>query len=279
MDLSGQRRSSNVEDRRSSFGGRGMRVGGGLSIGAVILVVIVSRLIGVDPGALLQGGEPSAPYDTQAPSQPIDDEGSDFVRAVLGSTEDAWTDVFAQSNQRYRAPRLVLFREAVSSACGMESAATGPFYCPGDQKVYLDLSFFDQLSRRFGAPGDMAAAYVIGHEVGHHVQHLTGVDQQIRASQRQAGRAAQNALQVRMELQADCFAGVWAHHANKKAKIIEPGDIEEAIGAAKAIGDDTLTKGRVSPDNFTHGTSAERARWFQTGYQAGKPEACDTLTN
>ena len=218
----------------------------------------------------------------QAPTGKPDanDPQADFVAAVLGSTEDTWGRIFADHGASYRPPRLVLFNDATPSACGMGQAAMGPFYCPGDQKVYIDLGFFRELDRRFGAPGDFARAYVVAHEVGHHVQNLTGVAEKVARAASNAPRSGANSLQVRMELQADCYAGVWARNANEARNLLEPGDVEEGIRAAQAIGDDTLqrqTQGRVVPESFTHGTSEQRVRWFTSGYQSGRIESCDTF--
>jgi predicted metalloprotease len=257
--------------------GRGGRVGGGL--GAVILVVLV--LVFGGPEAVLQllGGGGSAPSGGQGAPLTANDEVSDFVARVLGSTEDEWGRLFAQSGEAYRQPLLTVFSGAVQSACGFASSASGPFYCPADRRVYLDTAFFDQLAR-MGGSGDFAAAYVIGHEVGHHVQTLLGTSDQVRAAQQRSGEVEANRLQVSMELQADCFAGVWAHHANRTASVLEPGDVEEGLAAAEAIGDDTLQRnaGRgVTPDSFTHGSSADRQRWLSTGLRTGDPSACDTF--
>lgn len=280
------RRSSNVRDVRGAGGGRGGmrlpiggRMGGG--IGTIVIVLLVLFLGG--PDAVLQllggGGGLAPPSGQQGAPLPANDEEGQFVAAVLGSTEDAWSPLFAEAGQRYQAPQLTLFAGSVQSACGFASAAMGPFYCPGDRRVYLDTSFFGQLARMGGA-GDFAAAYVIGHEVGHHVQTLLGTSDQVRAAQARASEVDANRIQVAMELQADCFAGVWAHHANRTASVLEPGDVEEGLAAAAAIGDDTLQRnaGRgVTPESFTHGSSAERQRWLATGLRTGDPSACDTF--
>jgi predicted metalloprotease len=233
------------------------------------------------PDAIMQllSGGGGAPSSEQGRPLTAGDEASEFVARVLGSTEDVWGGVFAQSGQRYQAPLLTLFAGSVRSACGFASAASGPFYCPSDQRVYLDTSFFDELARMGGA-GDFAAAYVIGHEVGHHVQTLLGTSAQVRAAQQRSGEVEANQLQVAMELQADCFAGVWAYHANQTARVLEPGDVEEGLAAAEAIGDDTLQRGAgrsVTPDSFTHGSSADRQRWLSTGLRTGDPNACNTF--
>ena len=274
MKWEGGRRSSNVEDRR---GLRGGAVGGG-SIGVLLLVLAVSYFTGTDPTTWLQVADqvssgPSASAPTGAPTG---DPAAEFVAVVLGDTEDTWTRVFQAAGKTYQAPVLVLFEDAVRSACGNASASTGPFYCPADQKVYLDLSFFRELDRRFGAPGDFAQAYVVAHEVGHHVQNLLGINRQVSQAQQQGRERDANALSVRMELQADCFAGVWGHHAGKRG-ILDSGDVEEGLAAAAAIGDDRLTGGRVSPESFTHGTSAQRAQWLRQGLSSGDIKSCDTF--
>ena len=279
------RKSDNVVDRRgaAAAGGAGLIfmlarfVIGRFGICGVILLALVGGglyLMGVNPMTLMQGG------NTQT-ANAIDDEASQFVRANLASTEDVWARIFSESNARYTPPKLVLFSGSVSSACGFASAASGPFYCPADRQVYLDTTFFDELSRRFGAPGDFAAAYVIAHEVGHHVQKVTGVAGQVRSAQQRAkGAAEANQYQVMMELQADCYAGVWANHAEMRADYLDEGDIEEGLRAAEAIGDDTLQKNagrRVTPESFTHGTSEQRQRWFTAGFRTGDISACDTF--
>lgn len=290
MDLSGQRRSSNVDDQRGSpgFSGGGGRGGGGrrlvLGTGATIVVVVVGTLLGGDPQEILRAltTNEGAPMPSQrVPQAPVaNEQASDFVRAVLGSTEDTWGELFQKAGSEYPQPRLVLFRNQVSSACGRASSATGPFYCPGDSKVYLDLTFFDELASRFKAPGDFAQAYVIAHEIGHHVQNVTGVERTMRAAQRGQDEATKNALSVKMELQADCYAGVWAHHAQASRPFLQQGDVEEALGAATAIGDDRLQKqarGYVVPESFTHGSSAQRVKWFSVGFKGGSIGACDTF--
>jgi len=249
----------------------------------VVGIAVVMALMGKDPSSFIQsvlgsGGTASAP--TSAAPAPGEDQLADFVSVVLGDTEDTWTTVLAAQGVRYEAPRLVLFRGAVQSACGYNSAAVGPFYCPGDRQVYIDLSFFQDLDDRFGAPGDFAQAYVLAHEVGHHVQTLLGISQRIRAQKRGLSPEQANALSVRQELQADCFAGVWAHHAQRARNVLEPGDLEEGLRAASAIGDDTLQRrggGHVQPESFTHGTSAQRVRWFRAGFESGNTSSCDTL--
>jgi predicted metalloprotease len=276
MRLDDARESENVEDRRG-MGGRGFRPGGagGLGIGGVIVLLVISYFLGVDPSQLLNdsgvstGGEP--PASTPA-GPPGSDPAGEFARKILADTEDTWTAIFERTGQRYSKPVLVLFSDAVESACGHAGSATGPFYCPGDQRVYLDLSFFRELDRRFGAPGDFAQAYVIAHEIGHHVQNLTG------NLARGAGlsRRTANAQSVRQELQADCLAGVWGYAAARRNRL-EPGDAEEGLTAAAAIGDDRLqqeSQGRVVPDSFTHGSSADRVAALKRGLQSGDVAAC-----
>ena len=253
--------------------------GGG--IGTVVLLVL-ALFFGFDPGAILNTEAPPSGSVTQTPpsASPSTDTQKDFVAVVLADTEDTWTQLFRQMNREYRPPKLVLFHSAVQSACGMAGSAVGPFYCPPDRKVYLDLDFFRALSERFRAPGDFAQAYVIAHEVGHHVQALLGVTDKVASARQSASRTDANALSVRVELQADCFAGVWAHHANASRNMLEEGDIEEGLRAAAAIGDDRLqrqTHGRVAPESFTHGSSEQRSRWFKRGFDTGEPRRCDTF--
>jgi predicted metalloprotease len=274
MRWEGGRRSTNIEDRR----GLGMGTIGGGGVGMLLIVLAVSCLTGTNPLALLQMAEQAAPQQTQQvpTGAPTNDPAAEFVSVVLGDTEETWNRIFQSAGRRYQEPVLVLFEGQVQSACGGASAASGPFYCPADQKVYLDLSFFRELDQRFGAPGDFAAAYVIAHEVGHHVQTLLGVSRSVREQQQGQGRAGANQLSVAMELQADCLAGVWGHHANRK-QLLDPGDVEEGLQAAASIGDDRLTKGRVSPESFTHGTSEQRARWLRQGLSTGDINSCDTF--
>ena len=273
------RRSSNVRDRRG-ISARGA-VGGGIG---TIVIVLVAMFLGVDPSALLQVGDavsPSGPAPGEAPPPPAGDSAAQFVAAVLGDTEDTWNAVFAQGGRDYPEPTLVLFSDAVDSACGYAQAAVGPFYCPADQQVYIDLAFYRDLRERFGAPGDFAQAYVIAHEVGHHVQTVLGTSDQVRRAQQGASRTEANRLSVMMELQADCYAGVWAHHADRARDLLNRGDIEEALNAAAAIGDDRLQRqagGSISPESFTHGTSEQRARWFRNGYEGGTLERCDVFS-
>ena len=271
MRLGGIRGSGNVEDRRGM--GRGL-VGGGL--GAVV-IALVAMFLGVDPSVVLQNGEQEAP-PSQAGAPAENDAQKQFVEKVLATTETTWDEEFQQMGRSYQYPTLVLFSGLVQSACGTGQAAMGPFYCPNDGKVYIDLSFYDDLQRRFQAPGDFAQAYVIAHEVGHHVQNLLGISDQVHQAEQAAGsRADANALSVRLELQADCFAGIWGHD---NQQILDPGDVEEALTAASAIGDDRLQKesqGQVVPESFTHGTSAQRMHWFQEGFQSGDVRVCDTF--
>jgi hypothetical protein len=276
MQLGGQRSSGNVEDRR----GMGV-VGGGLGVGGVV-IALIAYFLGVDPTPILNTvQETRGQADTrEAPKGAPADEMGQFVSKVLGSTEDVWTQVFRQSNAQYRAPTLVLYSGAVRSACGMGQAAMGPFYCPGDEKLYVDLAFFEDLKKRFRAPGDFAQAYVIAHEVGHHVQKLTGSFNKLEEARARGSKADFNQTSVRMELQADCYAGIWGHYAASKNQL-DPGDIEEALAAATAIGDDRLqqqSQGRVVPDSFTHGSSAQRVRWFKRGMESGKAADCDTFS-
>ena len=278
MKWSGGRRSGNVIDAR----GRGMGVpvvGGGLGMAVLALVVY---LLGGDP-SVITDNVPQQPAQN-APTEPgaPPDEASEFVRVVLGDTEDTWNTIFRDKFGRdYPEPELVLFSDAVQSACGSAQAAMGPFYCPRDRRVYIDLGFYRELRDRFGAPGDFAQAYVIAHEVGHHVQTVTGTSSQVGEARARAGRTESNALSVRQELQADCYAGVWANHAQRVRNVVEPGDIDEALQAAAAIGDDRIqkeTRGRVSPESFTHGTSAQRQTWFKRGYESGQMDSCDTFS-
>lgn len=273
------RRSDNIEDRRGmSAGGKGL-VGGGIG---TVVIALIALFMGVDPGTVLNqiATTPQTEQRAQAPADPREERLKEFVSVVLADTEDTWGELFRQSGARYEQPKLVLFSGAVQSACGHAQAAMGPFYCPGDHKLYLDMSFFDDLARRYHAPGDFAQAYVIAHEVGHHVQTLLGVSEKVNAARQQAGEVESNRLQVRMELQADCLAGVWAYHADKARGILEQGDVEEALAAASGVGDDRLqqqAQGRVVPDSFTHGSSAQRMRWFKQGAQAGEIKRCDTF--
>jgi hypothetical protein len=309
MRWQGRRQSSNIEDRRGSrvrrttgystgprvripSAGRTVRTGGSGIGGIVLLIVLffVLRFLGIDPLAILAGGGdgfgPTIPQTqtqtTGAPAGPVrNDETTQFVATILAETEDVWGGIFEANGKSYREPVLVLFEDRVSSACGFASAASGPFYCPNDSKLYIDLSFYDELARRFGASGDFAQAYVLAHEVGHHVQNLIGVLPQFNRMRQTMSQADANALSVRVELQADCFAGIWGHYTAQKG-LLESGDLEEALNAATQIGDDTIqrrTQGYVVPDSFNHGTSAQRREWFKRGFDSGRLEDCDTFSN
>jgi uncharacterized protein len=279
MRWQGRRKSDNVEDRRG-IGGRGLAVGGGLG-GLVIIALIL--LLGGNPDEVMQNLQTDETTLPAAAGQPLsekDKEMGDFVSVVLADIEDVWRPLFQEIGQDYREPRLVLFTDQVSSACGYAGAATGPFYCPGDEKVYLDLGFFEDMQRQLGAPGDFALAYVIAHEVGHHVQKLLGINDQVMAERGRVSEQEFNQLMVRMELQADFLAGVWAHHAQQATDFLEQGDIEEGINAAGAVGDDRIqrqTQGYVVPDAFTHGTSEQRVRWFRKGLETGDIRQGDTF--
>jgi predicted metalloprotease len=272
----GQRESENVEDARGSGGGR-LVMGGG--IGTVVLVVLY-LLLGGDPQALFNSQQAQLPQSAQVDNQAPRDEASKFVAVVLADTEDAWKEVFRQMGREYQEPRLVLFTDMIQSGCGFASGATGPFYCPQDRQVYIDLGFFRQLQERLGAGGDFAEAYVIAHEVGHHVQKLLGITDRVDAARRRASEAESNRLSVRLELQADFLAGVWARYADRVKHVVEAGDIEEAMRAASAVGDDRLqrrSRGYVVPDSFTHGSSEQRVRWFRRGYETGDLSQGDTF--
>ncbi len=294
----GRRQSDNIEDRRGEGFGMGMGAGrrfpiggraGGIGGIGLLILVLLGLFFGIDPSVLLQGGggmsspsyEPSQSNEQSIRPSPGSTDGArQFVAVVLADTEDTWSQIFQQMGRTYQEPNLVLFSGMTRSDCGVAQSASGPFYCPRDGKVYLDTSFFDELSRRFGAPGDFAQAYVVAHEVGHHVQNLLGILPKVEAAQQQYGRSEANQLQVMVELQADCFAGIWAHHAQRSRALLEQGDIEEGLNAAAAIGDDRLqkqTQGYVVPDAFTHGSSAQRVRWFKRGLESGNPSACDTF--
>jgi uncharacterized protein len=273
------RQSSNVEDvRGSTGGGRGLKIG----LGGTLLALIASYFFGIDPRVIL-GLMDAVPNQSSAPAvssgTPQDQQGR-FIAAVLGETEDTWSAIFQANGLQYLPPKLVLYRDEMPTACGSGSAAAGPFYCPLDRKVYLDLSFFQQLSDEFQAPGEFAEAYVLAHEVGHHVQNLLGISGKVRAAQERASDAQANQLSVRLELQADCFAGVWAKHADQTKHILEQGDVDSALRAAAAVGDDTLQKrarGYVVPESFTHGSAAERTGWFKRGLTDGSIQGCDTF--
>lgn len=277
MRWRGRQGSSNIEDRRGVRFGRA----GGIGLGSIVLALI-AIYFGQDPSVVLQGVQPSAPTSQEGPYQetPEEAQAREFVGVVLADTEETWGEIFSQAGRTYEQPKLVLFSGAVESACGFAEAAVGPFYCPGDHKVYIDLSFYQELQNRFGAPGDFAQAYVVAHEIGHHVQTLLGISERNMAARQQAGGAEANALSVRQELQADCFAGIWAHNADRSRQLLEQGDIEEGLNAAAAIGDDRLQKqarGYIAPESFTHGSSEQRVRWFKRGYQTGSVQACDTF--
>ena len=290
MKWEGDRESSNVEDHRGGGGGGGgggFRIGGkGVGIGTIAIALVASLFFGVDPGTVIGmmggGGGPAPQVQQQTdPNAPqADDRETRFVRTVLGYTEDAWTPIFAAQGSTYQPPKLVLFEDRIGTACGTGNAASGPFYCPGDRKVYIDLSFFRLMQERFKVGGEFAQAYVIAHEVGHHVQTLVGVSDQVRKAQAQASETESNALSVRLELQADCFAGVWANKTEQKEALLESGDIESALATATAIGDDAIqrqSRGTVVPDSFTHGSSAQRVRWFKRGFEKGDVQQCNTF--
>lgn len=274
-----RRESDNIEDRRGISGG-GLAVGGGLGS---IIILVLALLLGADPRKLLEQlpqESPGSRTQSSRPLNPQEEELKKFVGVVLAETEDVWTDVFRQNGRQYRKPTLVLYSGRVDSACGRASAAVGPFYCSGDEKLYIDLSFFSELKTKLGAPGDFAIAYVVAHEVGHHVQHLLGTTDRTSSAQRRMSEGQANQLSVRVELQADFMAGVWAHFAKDRG-IVEPGDVEEALGAASAVGDDRLQKenqGYVVPDSFTHGTSAQRIGWFRKGLETGDIRQGDTFS-
>ena len=287
MKWEGNRESDNVEDRRGSEGSSGGgRLGGrSIGIGSIAIALVASYFLGVNPMtvlSILSGGSPAPQsQEVAARKPPADDHMAKFVSTVLADTEDVWKDMFRQGGATYQEPKLVLFRGAVPTACGQGQSAMGPFYCPGDQKVYIDLDFYKTLKDRLGAPGDFAQAYVIAHEVGHHVQNLLGISAKMDQMRGRASQAELNTLSVRLELQADCFAGVWANHAQAARQLLEQGDVEEAMNAAAKIGDDALQRaggGAVVPDSFTHGTSAQRQRWFDNGLKNGSVKRCDTFS-
>jgi len=288
MKWEGNRESDNVEDARDSGGGGGGFGFGGRSIGigTIVIALVGGAIFGINPLTILgilSGGSPQQEAQ-QGPAKapPADDRMAKFVSTVLADTEDVWKQLFSQGGATYKEPRLVLFRGAIGTACGTGQSAMGPFYCPGDQKVYIDLNFYETLKTRLGAPGDFAQAYVIAHEVGHHVQNQLGITSQMERLRGQASQGQYNAMSVKLELQADCFAGVWAHHAQNARQILEQGDIEEAMNAAAKIGDDALQGSRggaVVPESFTHGSSAQRQKWFSTGLKTGSVKACDTFSS
>lgn len=289
MKWEGQRQSDNVEDRRAGSGsgglGGGRRVGGkGLGLGSIVLAVLAAWIFGINPlqllGLLGEVDTSSPVAQGSAPAPPVNDRQAAFVSTVLADTEDVWQTLFGSGGSRYRAPKLVLFRGSVPTACGTGQSAMGPFYCPSELKVYIDLAFFETLSHELGAPGDFAQAYVIAHEVGHHVQRLIGLTDRVDQMRWRVSPAQMNAMSVRVELQADCLAGVWAHHSQKGKGWLEQGDVEEAMNAAARIGDDTLqrqSQGTVRPESFTHGSSAQRMRWFQQGLRDGQVASCNTF--
>ena len=284
MKWEGNRQSDNVEDARGSGGG-GMRLGGGrgIGLGTVAIALVAGWIFGINPLTVLGllGGDPGASVQSiPAGRPPADDTMARFVSVVLADTEDVWRAQFRQMGGTYREPKLRLFRGSEPTACGQGQAAMGPFYCPGDQKVYIDLSFYETMRTRLGAPGDFAQAYVIAHEVGHHVQNLMGITAKMESTRGRVSEAQGNALSVRLELQADCFAGIWAHHAQKARQILEQGDLEEALNAASQIGDDALQRkssGTVQPESFTHGSSSQRVSWFKRGLQTGSVQQCNTF--
>ena len=290
MKWEGNRESENVEDRRSDGGGGGglggLIGGRGIGIGTIVIALVGGWIFGINPLtilSMLSGGGGVTEQVQQSPAQrpPTDDRMAKFVGTVLADTEDVWKDVFAKGGKAYVEPRLVLFRGVTQTACGTGQAAMGPFYCPGDQKVYIDLAFYETLRARLGAPGDFAQAYVIAHEVGHHVQNLLGITEKMDQMRQQVSKTQYNALSVKLELQADCLAGVWANHAQNARQILENGDVEEAMNAAAKIGDDALQRaggGTVVPESFTHGTSAQRQQWFNAGLKGGTIKGCDTFS-
>jgi predicted metalloprotease len=288
MRLDDERESDNVEDRRGESSGAGFNLGAGhFGLGGIVLALVVSYFTGISPSTLLSlvsGGASPQTTSQSAPAHkpPANDEMATFVSKVLADTEDTWQVIFRETKHTYRDPKLVLFSGATQTACGAGQAAMGPFYCPLDEKVYIDLAFYQELKDRFHAPGEFAEAYVIAHEVGHHVQKLLGISDKVHSAQERAGSQAQaNALSVRLELQADCFAGVWGNRADSMKHIIEPGEIDQALKAATAIGDDHLqqqAQGTIRPETFTHGSSAQRVRWFKRGMETGQPSQCNTFS-
>jgi uncharacterized protein len=281
MRWEGGRRSDNVEDYRNSrFGGGGLKLG----IGGTLIALVAAYFFGIDPRVILglaQSGGGSYSEQGEPQTGPISDRAGQFVQVVTADTEDTWSAIFQASGRQYTQPKVDLFTQQINTGCGFADSGVGPFYCPADSKVYLDPTFFDELATRFQAPGDFANAYVIAHEVGHHVQNLLGTERKVRAAQERASETERNQLQVRMELQADCFAGVWAHHADRARQIIEQGDVEAALNAASAVGDDTIqrrTQGHVVPDSFTHGSAKQRMTWFKRGLDTGNIAACDTFS-
>ncbi|WP_058913280.1 neutral zinc metallopeptidase [Entomohabitans teleogrylli] len=285
MRWQGRRESDNVEDRRNdargplSGGGGGFRVPRGKGGLVLLIVVLVAGYYGVDLSPLLTGGQPVTQQTQTGSISPRDDESAKFTSVVLATTEDTWSSLFRQMGKTYQQPKLVMYRGATRTGCGTGQSVMGPFYCPADGTVYIDLSFYDEMKSKLGAGGDFAQGYVIAHEVGHHVQRLLGIEPKVRSMQQNASQADANRLSVRMELQADCFAGVWGHSMEQQG-ILEEGDLKEALNAAEAIGDDRLqqqSQGRVVPDSFTHGTSEQRYTWFKRGFDSGNPAQCDTF--
>ena len=288
MRMDDQRESDNLEDRRGSGmgGGGGLRLGGGrMGLGTIAIALVASYFLGVNPLTVLNmlsgGGMPAIEQSAPATQRPpADDQMAKFVSKVLASTEDTWNEVFRANGQQYQEPKLVLFTGATPTACGTGQSAMGPFYCPGDQKVYIDLAFYRDLKERFKAPGEFAQAYVIAHEVGHHVQHLLGIADKVHQTKQRVSEREGNALSVRMELQADCLAGVWGKRTDTMKNVLEPGDLEAALTAASAIGDDRLqqqSQGRIVPESFTHGSSEQRVRWFRKGFETGDMNQCNTF--
>jgi predicted metalloprotease len=285
MRWDGNRESDNIEDRRGRGGGMPMLGGGRIGMGTIAIALVGWLVFDINPMVLLDAmsGGSGQPYvQQQGPAQrpPADDQMAKFVSVVLADTEDVWRDIFKQQGAQYRDPRLVLFTGATPTACGTGQSAMGPFYCPADEKVYIDLGFYQTMKTRLGAPGDFAQAYVIAHEVGHHVQNLLGISEKVHKQRSRVSEKQANALSVRQELQADCFAGVWAHHAQAARNILENGDLEEALNAASQIGDDTLQRSAgqaVVPDSFTHGSGKQRVRWFREGYESGDAKRCNTF--
>ena len=288
MRMDDYRHSDNIEDRRGSrMSGGGVRLGGGrLGLGTIAIALVASYFLGVNPltviNMLAGGGMPAIEQQAPAAAPPVDDPTAQFVSKVLASTEDTWNTAFREMGRQYQEPKLVLFSGLTPTACGTGQSAMGPFYCPGDQKVYIDLSFFREMKEKFRAPGEFAQAYVVAHEVGHHVQHLLGISDQVQRARQQAGEKEANALSVRLELQADCLAGVWGKRTDNMANILDPGDLQAALTAAAAIGDDRLqqqAQGHIVPESFTHGSSEQRMRWFKRGFDSGDFNQCNTFNN
>lgn len=285
MRMDDHRESDNIEDRRGRSGGGGLRLGGGkMGLGTIAIALVASYFLGINPMTVLNmlagGGMPAIEQQAPASRPPADDPTAIFVSRVLASTEDTWNQAFREMGKEYQEPKLVLFSGSTPTACGTGQSAMGPFYCPGDQKVYIDLTFFRELKDQFKAPGEFAQAYVVAHEVGHHVQHLLGIADQVQQAKQRVGETEGNALSVRMELQADCLAGVWGKRTDTMKSVLEPGDLEAALTAASAIGDDRLqqqSQGRIVPESFTHGSSAQRMRWFRRGFDSGDFNQCNTF--